>query len=91
MKGYLSGWRISWSNVTDDGWKVLGPEGALALPVVPEGRRVLRCVQGQVLQDLALFRRRPMNAKNILRSWISKREKDKFEFEYFFFIIELMF
>ncbi len=75
MESYLSGWRICRSNISDDGGEVLGPEGAFALPVIPEGRRVLGRVQGQVLQNLALFCRCPMNAKNILRSWISKRKK----------------
>ena len=70
---HLRGWRVGGRDVADDGGEVLGPEGALPLPVVPQRRRVLGPVDGQVVQDLAVLRHVPVHAQNVLRGRVSVR------------------
>ena len=68
---YLSRWRIGRSDVANDGWKVFGPKCAFSLSVVPQCGRILRGIDSQVFENLALFGHVPMHSQNILWCRIS--------------------
>ena len=68
---YLGGGRVGGRDVADDGGEVLRPECALPLAVVPQRRRVLGPVDGQVVQDLPVLRHVPVHAQNVLRRRVS--------------------
>ena len=59
---HLGGWRVRRRDVSDDWGKVLCPEGALLLPVVPQGRAVFGRVDGEILDDLPLGGHVPVHA-----------------------------
>ena len=63
---HLRRWRIRRGDVPYHRGEVFGPERALPLPVVPQRRRVLRGVDRQVLQDLALRGHVPVDAQDVL-------------------------
>ena len=68
---HLRGWWVGGRDVADDGGEVLCPEGALPLAVVPQRRRVLGAVDGEVVQDLPVLRHVPVHAKDVLRGRVS--------------------
>ena len=68
---HLRGWRVGGRDVADDGGEVLCPEGALPLAVVPQRRRVLGAVDGEVVQDLPVLRHVPVHAQDVLRGRVS--------------------
>ena len=62
----LRGGRVGGGDVPDDGGQVLHPEGALPLAVVPEGRGVLRGVDGEELLYLPRHGHVPVHAQDVL-------------------------